>query len=206
MPQGTLYIISAPSGGGKTTLTKELLAKNTKVEVSVSYTTRPPRPEEKNGVHYHFVDDETFNKKLAEGAFLEHANVFGKQYGTCREAVLDKLKSGINVILVIDWQGAQQMRKSFPSAVSIFIVPPSLAVLRERLTTRAQDAQAVIDRRLQGAIEEIRHYVEYDHLVINDQFDKALADLEAIICLKSEAFVLAKQAEKHRDLLASLFC
>src|SRR5579884_3074698 len=165
---GTLYIISAPSGGGKTSLVKALTASMPNIIVSVSHTTRPKRPGEEDGVNYHFVDQAQFKKLLAEDLFLEHATVFGNYYGTSRRWVEEKLQAGIDVVLEIDWQGAQQVRKLMPKTVSIFILPPSREVLLERLQARDQDNKAVIAKRMAAASNEISHYHEYDYLVIND--------------------------------------
>jgi guanylate kinase len=174
---GTLYIVSAPSGAGKTSLLKVLLEDMKDIAVSVSHTTRAMRPGEENGVHYHFVDVESFQQMTAAGDFLEHAQVFDNFYGTSQAAVTAQLASGQDVILEIDWQGAQQVRKHFADAVSIFILPPSKAALRERLTDRGQDDEAIIDRRMRDAEAEMSHYAEFDYLVVNDDFDTAVADL-----------------------------
>jgi guanylate kinase len=194
--------VAAPSGGGKTSLINALLEKDDRVSLSVSYTTRSARPGEKNGVHYHFVSDPTFIGLIGENAFLEHAEVFGHRYGTERDAVEKKLRAGFDVLLDIDWQGARQVRKSFPSCCTIFIIPPSLEVLRNRLARRGQDSEEVIDRRMREAKAEISHSSEFDQLIINDDFDKALADLQSIVRYR-------KLHRPHRkayydDLLAEL--
>lgn len=178
---GTLYIISAPSGGGKTSLVNALLESVSNLEISISYTTRPPRPGEKNGVDYYFVDQTSFDQLVAQHVFLEHALVFNHHYGTSLAWVLEKLQSGIDIILEIDWQGAQQIRKKIPQAVSIFILPPSWETLEKRLRLRAQDDEQVIQRRMAEARAELIHYDEYDYLVLNDNFASALADLNAIL-------------------------
>lgn len=199
---GTLFIVSAPSGAGKTSLVRALLADDTGVSVSVSFTTRPPRAGEREGIEYHFVERERFLAMIEAGEFLEHAEVFGNYYGTGRMEVASRLAQGSDVILEIDWQGAQQVRQAFPEAVGIFILPPSSEVLRERLNGRGKDAPAVIERRLQAAVEEISHYSEYDFIVINDHFEAALADLRAI--LRAERLRLSLQAERHQALLQGL--
>lgn len=199
---GTLFIVSAPSGAGKTSLVRALLADDTGVSVSVSFTTRPPRAGEREGIDYHFVERERFLAMIEAGEFLEHAEVFGNYYGTGRMEVASRLAQGSDVILEIDWQGAQQVRQAFPEAVGIFILPPSGEVLRERLNGRGKDAPAVIERRLQAAVEEISHYSEYDFIVINDHFEAALADLRAI--LRAERLRLSLQAERHQALLQGL--
>jgi len=176
-----LYVVAAPSGGGKTSLINALLKMDDRIKLSVSHTTRPPRPGEENGVHYHFVDESGFVSLIRENAFLEHARVFDNRYGTGRQAVKQQLAAGFDVILDIDWQGARQIRETFPSCCSVFIIPPSLAVLRQRLEKRGQDSEAVIRRRMRDAQAEISHWNEFDFLVINDDFDLALQDLRSII-------------------------
>ncbi len=197
-----LYVISAPSGGGKTSLINALLKRDDRVALSVSHTTRAPRPGEVDGVHYYFVNDAEFERLAERGAFLEHARVFDHQYGTGREAVERQLADGYDVLLDIDWQGARQVRASFPGAHSVFILPPSLAVLHERLTGRGQDSKAVIDRRMRSARAEISHAGEFDHLIVNDDFDTALADLHSIIRQGRPRRV--GQNEKTREILAEL--
>jgi guanylate kinase len=176
-----LYVVAAPSGGGKTSLISALLEMDDRIRLSVSHTTRPPRPGEADGVHYHFTDEPIFLSLIRENAFLEHARVFDNRYGTGREAVQQQLARGLDVILDIDWQGARQIRDSFPSCCTIFIIPPSLEVLRKRLVARGQDSDEVIQRRMRDAQTEISHWDEFDFLVINDNFDLALADLHSII-------------------------
>jgi len=178
--QGALYIISAPSGAGKTSLVKALVDSTAEVRVSVSHTTRAPRPGETDGVHYHFVDKEAFQAMAAEGGFLEHAEVFGNFYGTSRAGVEALMEQGVDVILEIDWQGAAQIRQVMPEAVSVFILPPSRAELESRLRGRGQDSEEVIARRLAEARAEMAHHGEFDYLVVNDDFDQALAELRAV--------------------------
>lgn len=177
---GTLYVISAPSGAGKTSLVQAIVAEDPHIEVSISHTTRPRRPSEQDNVDYHFVEESLFEKMLAEGKFVEHAKVFGHHYGTSRDWVTQKLEGGTDVILEIDWQGARQIESKL-SCVTIFILPPSREALAERLVARAEDSLEVIDRRLSEASQEIQHYHEFDYIVVNDQFHEALTDIRAII-------------------------
>ena len=177
---GSLYIISAPSGAGKTSLVKALTDSSAQVRVSVSHTTRAPRPGERDGVHYHFVDRDTFQAMVAEDAFLEHAEVFGNFYGTARASVQALMDQGADVILEIDWQGAAQVRRLMPGALSVFILPPSRAELEARLRGRGQDSEEVIARRLAEAKAEMAHHGEFDYLVVNDDFDRALGELRAV--------------------------
>lgn len=181
MSSPNLYVVSAPSGGGKTSLIRALLEQDDRVRLSVSHTTRPVRPGERNGEHYHFVDEETFLDLIERDAFLEHARVFDHRYGTGREAVQRQLDAGFDVVLDIDWQGARQIRRTFPASRSIFIIPPSLDTLRQRLVARGQDSEEVIRRRMRDAQAEISHWDEFDYLVVNDEFGEALADLRSII-------------------------
>lgn len=176
-----MYVVAAPSGGGKTSLVNALLKMDDQIRLSVSHTTRPARPGEEDGVHYYFVNEPAFQSLVLANAFLEHATVFGNRYGTGREAVEQQLDAGFDVILDIDWQGARQIRESFPSCCSIFIIPPSLEDLHRRLVARGQDSEKIIQRRMRDAQAEISHSNEFDHLVVNDDFDKALLDLHSII-------------------------
>jgi len=176
-----LYVVAAPSGGGKTSLINALLETDERIRLSISHTTRAPRPVEKNGVHYHFINEDAFESLIGQNEFLEHARVFGNFYGTGRKVVESQLEAGFDVILDIDWQGARQIRAAFPSCRSIFIIPPSLEALRQRLVARGQDSEQVIQRRMRDAQAEISHWNEFDYLVINDNFDLALSDLRSII-------------------------
>lgn len=180
MSLGTLYIISAPSGAGKTSLVKALLERQSGVVVSVSHTTRAPRPGEQDGVDYHFINKIEFERLVERGEFLEHAQVFDNCYGTRRATVLERLEADEDVILEIDWQGARQVAEAFPQAVRIFILPPSREALQERLMTRGQDSEEVVDRRMADAINEMSRYDEYDYLVFNDDFDVALLEMDAL--------------------------
>ncbi len=178
--QGTLFIISAPSGAGKTSLVRSLLGIIPDLYVSVSHTTRPPRPHEKSGTDYYFVSEDEFQALLEQNRFLEHARVFDHRYGTSRAWVEDQLADGKDIILEIDWQGARQAREIMKDAVNIFILPPSLAALEERLKGRGDDERN-IHRRLRDAVSEIEHYNEYDYLVVNDDFDETQAQLAAVL-------------------------
>ena len=180
-PQGTLFIVSAPSGAGKTSLVKALREDCPGLAVSVSHTTRAQRPGEQHGRDYFFVDREAFGRMVEDGEFLEHARVFDNQYGTARSTVEAALTRGEDVILEIDWQGARQIREVMPACRSIFVLPPSRTALEERLSARGQDDPATIARRMADAISEMSHYAEYDYLVINDDFQTALGELRAII-------------------------
>lgn len=199
---GTLYTVSAPSGAGKTSLVKALIEHSSDVHVSVSHTTRQIRPKETDGVNYHFVSNETFIDMINKGAFLEHAQVFTNYYGTATAWVENTLATGNDVILEIDWQGAQQVRRQMPDAVSVFILPPSRETLRERLTGRGQDEKSVIDGRMAEAKNEISHYVEADYMIINDNFEIALKDFQTILC--SQRLKLEKQQHRHQLLINSL--
>lgn len=202
MSRATLFIVSAPSGAGKTSLVRALLDAVPGVAVLISHTTRPMRPGERDGVHYHFVDTDTFLDVAQAGGFLEHAEVFGRHYGTSRAKVEEALEAGRDVILEIDWQGAQQVRAKLPGCQSIFILPPSRAVLEQRLRDRAQDSEATIQLRLRAAVDEMRHYDEFDFVVVNDDFQTALADLIAIVT--ADRVRLSRQQAVHDDLIRAL--
>lgn len=199
---GTLYIVSAPSGAGKTSLIKALLEAQTQIRVSVSHTTRSMRPGEIDGVNYHFVQREQFIEMLERDEFLEHAEVFSNLYGTSQQRIEATLKQGFDLILEIDWQGAQQVRRLMPLAKSIFILPPTPEALRQRLTNRGQDSEAIIDERMREAVSEMSHYVEYDYLVINDDFTSALDDLKAVF--RANQLLQAPQQQRFSDLLCRL--
>lgn len=200
--KGTLFVISAPSGAGKTSLVAAMLERDPILCVSVSHTTRPMRPGEQDGVNYHFVERETFQGMIGQDDFLEHAEVFGNFYGTSQRWVEETLSQGKDVILEIDWQGAVQVRRLIPNCVGIFIVPPSPDSLRARLTGRGQDADDVIERRLREAAEECSHALEFDYLVVNDQFDVALEELLSIV--RTQRLSVERQEVRHADLLAAL--
>ncbi|HIF47942.1 guanylate kinase [Candidatus Thioglobus sp.] len=197
-----LFIVAAPSGCGKTSLVKALISQTEDLCVSVSHTTRAARPGEAHGKNYFFVSKQEFDQIKKEDGFIESAQVFDNHYGSAKQTVRDLLESGTDVILEIDWQGARQVKKSFNDAIGIFILPPSEAALRERLTDRGQDDKSIIDRRMQDAVSEMRHYDEFDYLVINDDFNLALTDLSTII--HSQRFLLSQQTEKYQSLLNSL--
>jgi guanylate kinase len=189
-----LFVIAAPSGAGKTSLVKALLQRLPELAVSTSHTTRPARPNEQQGREYYFVDNPEFDRLVAAGAFLEHARVFDNQYGTSRRQLEEKLAAGHDVILEIDWQGARQVRAALPDCRSIFILPPSLEALRTRLTGRQTDTQAVIERRLADAVTDMSHYREFDYVVVNDQFERAVDELVQIIRGRAENYA-ADRAE-----------
>jgi len=203
---GTLWIVSAPSGAGKTSLTRALVQRlrdeGVDAAISVSYTTRAARPGEAEGEHYHFVTPAVFEQMVTQRAFLEHAEVFGRRYGTGREATERRLAAGCELFLDIDWQGARQLRGQLADACSVFILPPSLATLEQRLRGRGQDGEAVIAQRMREAREELSHYAEYQWLVVNDDFDTALAELHALVVARR--LRLAAQQARHAALIAAL--
>ena len=202
MSKGKLVIVTAPSGAGKTTLVNALVAHDEKLLVSVSHTTRPGRPGEENGVNYHFVSDQEFMTMLQDGEFLESAEVYGYHYGTSQHLVSRQLNEGFDVILEIDWQGAEQIRNLLPDSCFIFILPPSLEALSQRLTERAQDDEDTIDKRMQQARSVIEHVAAADFMVVNDDFETALDDIRAII--RSNRLTVRVQEENLANLLSSL--
>ena len=197
-----LFIISAASGTGKTSLVSELLKSVEGLTVSVSHTTRSPRPGEFDGDHYHFIDTKTFEEHIKNGHFLEHAQVFENYYGTLLQTVEAQLAEGLDVILEIDWQGAEQVAKRLPDAISIFILPPSLQTLHHRLSNRGQDSEEVIQKRLAGAMLEMSQHRNFDYLVINDEFEVALRDLQSII--RSARLKTARQRQRQAALIDAL--
>ncbi len=199
---GTLYILSAPSGAGKTSLVKALLQQDDQVGVSVSHTTRAMRPGEADGVDYNFVAMDDFNALIEQGQFLEYAEVFGNKYGTSQQWVKEQLTAGRDVILEIDWQGAEQVRRLMPEAVTVFILPPSRAALRERLNARGQDSDEVIDGRMAEATSEMSHYPEYDYLLINDDFETALQQLASLF--QARRLRQSAQQTRYQGLLEQL--
>ena len=199
---GNLFVVAAPSGGGKTSLTRALLERERAIMLSVSYTTRPPRPGEKDGVDYHFVTPERFEELKAAGEFLEHAQVHGNWYATSATWLKRQIGAGQDVLLEIDWQGAAQVRKLIPSSVHIFILPPSLVSLEERLVRRGQDDKNTIARRLNSAREEMRHCGEFDYVIINQEFASALDDLSAIV--RASRLRSAQQRVRYKGLLGQL--
>ena len=204
-----LFIIAAPSGCGKTSLVEVLIKKTKNLCVSVSHTTRPPRPDEVNGINYYFISIKEFEEMINNDAFVEHAIVFDNHYGSSTKLIREKLDEDIDVILEIDWQGARQVKENMPNAISIFILPPSKEALLGRLQQRAQDNDATINKRMSDAQNQMQHFNEFDYLVINDDFNSALNDLNLIICRAdkdSERFSLslADQSKKYRKLLKKL--
>jgi guanylate kinase len=199
---GTLFVVAAPSGGGKTSLTRALLEKDPGIRLSVSYTTRPPRPGEREGVDYHFVSTEQFMALRDAGEFLEHAHVHGNWYATSASWLNKEIEAGQDVLLEIDWQGAAQVRRLIPSSVHIFILPPSLALLEERLHRRGQDDKPTIARRLEAARDEIRHCAEFNYVIINQDFATAVDDLGAIV--RASRLRAAQQCVRHGGLIAQL--
>lgn len=199
---GNLFIVAAPSGAGKTSLVRELLRGDDKLRLSISYTTRGARPGEVDGQHYHFIPIDQFKQRIGEGEFLEWAEVHGNFYGTSRKVVETELLADRDVILEIDWQGAQQVRKSFPDARGVFILPPSRDTLAFRLNNRGQDSAEVIAKRVRNAVEEMRHCTEFDFIIINDAFDQALSELCTIVaaCRLSSAV----QQRRHAGLIQQL--
>ena len=202
MPTGNLFVVAAPSGGGKTSIVNALLEQDPGIGLSVSYTTRRPRPGEVDGVHYHFVDEPRFMALMDAGEFLEHAHVHGNWYATSATWLKAQVERGCDVLLEIDWQGAAQVRGLIPSSVHVLILPPSLATLRERLERRGQDSSEVIARRLEAAQEEMRHCGEFDYVIINQDFVTAVADLAAVV--RASRLRSAQQRARHPSLVASL--
>lgn len=199
---GNLFIVSAPSGAGKSSLIQALLKRHSDMQVSVSHTTRAPRPGEQDGVHYHFISVDEFKALIAKDEFFEWAEVFGNYYGTSKSTIRDSLSRGIDVFLDIDWQGARQIKAQESSAKGIFILPPSLAELEQRLTKRGQDSSDVIAKRMAQAHSEMSHADEYEYLIINDNFDSALSEFERIVLAERNSF--GSQASKHQALLTQL--
>jgi guanylate kinase len=199
---GTLYIVSAPSGAGKTSLVRTLLAADPAVQLSISYTTRPIRPGEVDGRDYHFVSKETFEAMRARGDFLESAEVHGNLYGTSRGWIEQRMAAGDDILLEIDWQGALQVRRLMSDAIGIFVLPPSIEALAQRLTGRATDSEAVIARRVSAARAEIEHVGEFDYVIINNDFEEATRDLTAIV--RAVRLRLKAQLLRHRPLIDSM--
>ena len=204
---GNLFILAAPSGAGKSSLIKALMEKyegnsSTPMQVSVSHTTRAPRPGEEDGVHYHFVSREQFEALIEQGVFFEYAEVFGNYYGTSRVTIEQTLHRGIDVFLDIDWQGARQVKKLMPDTCGIFILPPSLNVLEQRLNNRGQDSEEVIAGRMSQAVSEMSHFNEFDHVIVNDDFATALSELEAVVT--AQRLRTVKQEMRHQPMLDEL--
>ncbi len=202
MTKGTLYVISAPSGAGKTSLVQAVVAALPDVVVSVSHTTRKMRDGEVDGRDYHFIGEQHFLEMIADDQFLEHASVFGNRYGTSRQHIQQQLDSGRDVILEIDWQGARQIRQLMSGCKSIYILPPSIQALRDRLKGREQDSDDVIESRMHEAVSEMTHYGEFDYIVINDDFEQARVELASIfVCNR---MLTQHQEQTHADILADL--
>jgi guanylate kinase len=201
-PVGCLFIVAAPSGGGKTSLVRHLVEHIDRIAVSVSHTTRNKRPGESHGVDYFFIPHEAFQDMITQQAFVEHAQVFNHFYGTSYAQITERLQQGIDIVLDIDWQGAQQIKRYFPEAVSIFIIPPAISALRERLIQRQQDDENVIALRMQRAQNEMQHYAEFDYLIVNDDFSKAANDLATIV--SAQRLRTQRQMVKQRKLLSFL--
>ncbi len=202
MTFGNLFIITAASGAGKTSLVSQLLARDSQVKLSISHTTRQARPGEQEGVHYHFVTEAQFLETLNAGGFLESADVHGAKYGTAQSSVDTALQAGFDVILEIDWQGAAQVRNIYPKAISIFILPPSVETLQQRLNSRGQDSSEVIAKRVAAARAEMSHVVEFDYVTINDNFEVALQDLMAII--RASRLKAPTQLQRYANLIQNL--
>ncbi len=202
MSRGNIYVVTAPSGAGKTTLVRALRATDHQVQLSVSFTTRSPRTGEVNGKDYNFVTREAFEAMIAAGSLLEHAEVFGNYYGTSQPWIESMLAQGQDILLEIDWQGAQQVRRLLPEAIGIFILPPSLTALEARLNGRGKDSAEVIARRLTAAKEEISHVDEFDYVIINDHFEEALRDLVSVV--RAERLRLGKQSTLHEAMIAAM--
>ena len=200
--RGALFVVSAPSGTGKTTLVKALTERDRNVVLSVSHTTRPRRRGERDGVDYHFVDAPRFRAMIEEGVFLEHANVFGHLYGTSRGSVYRELNTGRDVVLEIDWQGARQIRDGIPESVSIFILPPSRASLRTRLEARGQDSEHIIAERMRTAVSDLSHYEEFEYVIVNDAIEQAAEELACIV--RAHRLASPRQALSRSALLADL--
>ncbi len=199
---GLLFVVSAASGTGKTSLVKALLERVSNLHVSVSHTTRQQRPGELEGVHYHFTEKQLFLDQVEQGGFIEYAEVFGNYYGTSQSTVREQLAKGHDVLLEIDWQGAEQVRKLFPESQQIFILPPSQFDLRQRLSNRGTDSVEVIEHRLSCAVEDMQQYQNFDYVIINDDFNKALHDLESVI--NANRLLLKQQAQRHTELIQKL--
>nr|WP_245575015.1 guanylate kinase [Chitinilyticum litopenaei] len=202
MAKGNLYVVTAPSGAGKTTLVKALLAADPHIQLSVSYTTRAPREGEVNGRDYHFVERAEFERMINAGDFLEHAEVYGNYYGTSQSWINGVMAEGRDILLEIDWQGAQQVRRLHPAVIGIFVLPPSLDVLEGRLRGRGKDSDEVIARRMAVAREEISHVDEADYVIINEHVDEAVRDIVAVV--RAERLRLAAQSARHTALIAAL--
>ncbi len=199
---GSLFIIAAPSGGGKTSLVKKLIQDMSQIEVSISHTTREVRSGERDGIDYFFINKAQFLEMAGTGAFVEHAQVFNNFYGTSFKQIEQRLQSGIDIVLDIDWQGAQQIKERFSDAVGVFVIPPSLETLKTRLQTRQRDNEEIIHERMLRAQDELSHFPEFDYLIVNDDFEKAASELQAIVT--AHRLRIARQAQQQRKLLSFL--
>jgi guanylate kinase len=202
MAKGNLFVVTAPSGAGKTTLVAALLAADSQVQLSISFTTRPPRAGEVDGKDYHFVDRTEFERMIAAGELLEFAEVYGNYYGTSQVWINDVMDNGRDILLEIDWQGAEQVRRLFPSAIGLFILPPSLETLENRLRGRGKDSEEVIARRMAVAKEEVNHVDEFDFVIVNEHIDDAVRDIVAVV--RAQRLTLARQSARHTALISSL--
>ncbi|MEN9658742.1 MAG: hypothetical protein RL571_2207 [Pseudomonadota bacterium] len=202
MAKGNLFVVTAPSGAGKTTLVAALLAADQNVQLSVSFTTRAPRPGEVDGKDYHFVAREVFEKMILNGDFLEHAEVYGNYYGTSQTWINHAIDTGSDILLEIDWQGAAQVRRLFPEVVGLFVLPPSVEVLEQRLKNRGKDSDEVIERRMAAAKEEISHVEEFDYVIVNEHIDEAVRDIVSTV--RAERLKLHRQSTRHQVLISSL--
>lgn len=202
MMQGTLYIVAAPSGAGKSSIVNAVLERVPDVVLSISYTSRAPRPGERHAQHYHFIGKDEFERMIAGGEFFEYALVHGDYKGTARQSVLPQLEKGLDVLLEIDWQGARQVRAQIPGARSIFILPPSKQALETRMRNRGQDSEAVIAQRLAAAREEMSHYHEFDYVVVNEDFDQAVQEVTAIFT--AQRLAIGQQCHRHAALIEHL--
>ncbi|MDW5418559.1 guanylate kinase [Iodobacter sp. CM08] len=202
MAKGNLFVVTAPSGAGKTTLVAALLAADQNVQLSVSFTTRAPRPGEVDGKDYHFVAREVFEQMILNGDFFEHAEVYGNYYGTSQTWINKAIDTGRDILLEIDWQGAAQVRRLFPDAVGLFVLPPSVEVLEQRLKNRGKDSDEVIERRMAVAKEEISHVEEFDYVIVNEHIDEAVRDI--VSAVRAERLKLHRQSARHQVLISSL--
>ncbi|MGL4605464.1 MAG: guanylate kinase [Iodobacter sp.] len=202
MAKGNLFVVTAPSGAGKTTLVAALLAADQNVQLSVSFTTRQPRPGEVDGKDYHFVSRETFEQMILNCDFLEHAEVYGNYYGTSQTWINNAIDTGRDILLEIDWQGAQQVRRLFPEAVGLFVLPPSVDVLEQRLKNRGKDSDEVIEKRMAVARTEISHVEEFDYVIVNEHIDEAVRDIVSVV--RAERLKLRRQSTRHKELISSL--
>lgn len=202
MAKGNLFVVTAPSGAGKTTLVAALLAADSQVQLSISFTTRPPRAGEVDGKDYHFVDRAEFERMIAAGELLEFAEVYGNYYGTSQVWINQVMENGRDILLEIDWQGAEQVRRIFPSAIGIFILPPCIETLENRLRGRGKDSEEVIARRMAVAKEEVNHVDEFDYVIVNEHIDDAVRDIVAVV--RAQRLTLARQSNRHTALISSL--